>query len=207
MRLALQEFHCMTTTKDGLKALYSATSGASWNSKTNWLSGDPCSSSWFGINCNSAGVVTNVDLDNNGLNGALPTEIGLLTSVRYALDLYHNNIYGFLPTQIGRLTALTSVDVQDNVLSGSVPTEIGLLHNSITNWVHLQKNPKLSGTLPTELGRLTKLSYFFLTSSKLSEHPRHVARRADLSPLSGAGRQFHLGQPSIRGWPADGAVQ
>ena len=92
----------MTTA--GLTALYESLGGAAWTDNTNWLSGSPCSGfgNWYGVTC-SGNTVSGVDLDGNNLNGRLPTQIGFLTSVKYALDLYGNNIYGFIPTEIGLL--------------------------------------------------------------------------------------------------------
>ena len=39
--------------KTALTDLYAATGGASWTTKTNWGTGDPCTNSWYGITCNT----------------------------------------------------------------------------------------------------------------------------------------------------------
>ena len=36
-----------------LTDLYTATNGSGWTNKTNWLTGDPCLKSWFGVTCNA----------------------------------------------------------------------------------------------------------------------------------------------------------
>ena len=153
-------------TTESLIALYTAMGGASWTVRTNWLTGDPCSG-WHGIMC-SGGAVIGLDLHSNNLQGAVPTEVGRLTSVRYSLDLYGNYINGHLPTEVGLLTNLGAVDVHRNALSGTVPTEVGQLHAKLATFLYLHENPKVSGTLPTQLARLTRLPSLFLSSSKLS---------------------------------------
>lgn len=46
-----------TAQKTALTNLYSATAGANWSTKTNWLIGDPCTSAWFGVTCDVTGSV------------------------------------------------------------------------------------------------------------------------------------------------------
>ena len=152
--------------REGLIALYDATGGNLWTNKANWRSSSSVCN-WYGITCDGSGAVSTVVLNGNNMAGSLPTEVGLLTEVRYALDLYSNTIGGYLPTQIGQLTQLNSLDVQGNILSGTMPTEAGQ-STSLSTFLHVQGNPKLSGTLPTEFAALTKLKAFHWTQSKLS---------------------------------------
>ena len=142
----------------GLTALYKALGGASWITNTNWLSNaDPCdpSASWHGLVCVGAGP-KGIDLDGNGLRGTLPTQLGLLTELRYALDLYNNQIHGHLPTQLAHLTYLWSFDLHRNELSGTLPTELGNL-SGLRSFLYAHENPALSGTLPSQIGRLVQL--------------------------------------------------
>jgi len=34
-----------------LVAFYNATLGENWSNSSNWLNGDPCTNSWYGITC------------------------------------------------------------------------------------------------------------------------------------------------------------
>ena len=60
-----------------MAALYEAAHGASWSSNGGWLSGDPCG--WQNVYCDGD-VATHVLLNDNGLRGTLPTELGLLAA-------------------------------------------------------------------------------------------------------------------------------
>ena len=93
---------------DALEALYVSTSGDYWKSNRNWMSGDPCSDSWEGVTC-SGSTVSSISLQDNGLVGTLPVELGLLSTVTAGLDLSGNDgITGALPSELGTLTGLTT---------------------------------------------------------------------------------------------------
>uniref|UniRef100_A0A0E0DGM5 Protein kinase domain-containing protein n=1 Tax=Oryza meridionalis TaxID=40149 RepID=A0A0E0DGM5_9ORYZ len=102
-----------------------------WNSKDE----NPCG--WTGVGCSpfDSRVVT-LDLRANRLDGAIPPEIGNLTSLT-ELQLSNNSLTGTIPGsndssmvstnrdgQIGlcRLTQLTDMDLSYNYLAGDVPT-------------------------------------------------------------------------------------
>ena len=148
----------------GLTALYNALDGGSWTTKTNWLTGSFCS--WHGVVCDGT-ALSRLTLSSNGLWGTLPTEVGLLSELRYQLDLYDNTIRGHIPTELAALTTLWSIDLQRNELSGSLPTEVGGLAR-LSTMLHVHYNPSLSGTLPTELGLLTGLRSIFVTGDRMS---------------------------------------
>ena len=67
-------------------ALYRATGGAQWINKENWL--DPLADckTWYGVGCNN-GQVTQLFLNDNGLAGTLPSELGVLVGMTTHLDL------------------------------------------------------------------------------------------------------------------------
>ena len=91
-----------------LVALYYATFGASWSDNSGWLS-SPLSD-WYGVVLNKEGHVLEVDLHENGLSGALPSQLGDLKSLK-ALYLSYNNLHGELPEALFSLTALESIDL------------------------------------------------------------------------------------------------
>ena len=91
-----------------LSCLYVSTGGPEWTRNANWMSGDPCTASWHGVNCSTIGSdVTGIILQDNGLAGSFPSEIGLLTALVDEFDFSSNDISGSVPTEFGLLTALT----------------------------------------------------------------------------------------------------
>ena len=128
-------------TKLALRKLYEATGGSTWTYNANWLSGDPCGSSENGntpwqvannlpIGCTD-GFPSTIYLNDNRLQGTLPTEIGLLRSPIGSLNinLRNNRISGTIPTELGNLQAfdVLSLRLDLNRLSGAIPSQLGLL--------------------------------------------------------------------------------
>jgi hypothetical protein len=92
-----------------LSALYVSTRGPQWKNNLNWQSADVSACEWHGVTCDAAqATVTHLELQDNNLNGTLPSEIGLLTGINSVFKLYSNSLRGTLPTEIGCLTAMTT---------------------------------------------------------------------------------------------------
>ena len=126
----------VATDKAALVALYNATAGANWRTRTNWTSAEPLSA-WSGITTNSDGRVTRLVLNNNGLDGTLPTALGDLTALEY-LDLQDNALSGALPAELADLTNLTSLLLtQSRALTGPLPA--GLRELSDLETVNIEK--------------------------------------------------------------------
>ena len=83
---------------DVLRELYEAAGGEGWTNAEGWL-GDGPLGDWYGVDVDSAGLVSGVDLQGNGLSGGLPESVG-------------------------RLAGLTTLRVGDNALSGRLPTSL-----------------------------------------------------------------------------------
>lgn len=121
-----------------LISIYNSTNGALWTNKTGWnpsgsVGDSPCSC--YGVTCMN-NRVTELNLQNNGLRGTLPADIGNLSAL-VLLNLKGNdpaswqgsyiNIGGTIPIQIGNLTNLEYLDLGGNKFSGSIPSSIGNL--------------------------------------------------------------------------------
>jgi hypothetical protein len=63
-----------------LATLFYSTNGDSWSNNTLWLdSGEECNG--WGVSCTNTGAVSQLALYSNNLEGTVPPEIGLLTSL------------------------------------------------------------------------------------------------------------------------------
>ena len=163
---------CANRDRGVLAMLYRSMDGSNWRRDRNWLS-DEALGSWYGIQTDTRGCVTHVDLSDNDLKGAIPADVGMLLSLR-VLDLsWNNDISGVIPAELGNLVNLETLDLDDQTgqrdrsqgLSGTIPAELGGLANLRTlnlSW-HL-----LDGGIPTELGNLSNLEELELRGNSLS---------------------------------------
>ena len=110
------------------------------------------------------GYGTSLNVANDGLNGVLPTELGLLTDLTY-LSASSNSLSGSIPTQLGQFSKLTGINLNSNDFSGALPTQVGQLTQ--LTYLHLRDND-LSGVVPTQLGLLTFLAALSLERNSLS---------------------------------------
>ena len=160
-----------------LVALYNATDGANWTNNTNWLSNEALSE-WFGVSTDVNGRVTRLYLHLNGLNGAIPVELGGLASLQ-ELFLFRNGLSGEIPEELGNLTSLTRLHLSQNELSGKIPAEL----TDQPQGLFLHEN-ELSGEIPVELGGLTSLKWLFLFRNGLSgEIPEELGNLTSLKWL------------------------
>ena len=162
--------------RDALVTLYRATNGVDWKGQRNWLSNHPLST-WDGVHVDADGRIIRLWLPSTELQGAIPTELGCLTSLK-ELELQDNQLSGSIPAELGRLTSLTKLDLHNNRLSGSIPAELGHLTNLAE--LNLSKN-QLSGPIPSELGCLISLKVLWLYDNQLSGSiPPELSRLARL---------------------------
>ena len=146
-----------------LAALYNATDGANWWSRTNWLSDRPIRE-WRNVVNDANGRVTGLWLDYKGLTGPIPVELGSLFNLE-RLDLGSNQLTGTIPPELGRLSNLERLYLDDNLLTGTIPPELGSLSN--LERLYLDDN-LLTGAIPPELGRLSGLEWLDLRSNQLT---------------------------------------
>ena len=141
---------------------YSTTlAGETWMLQDAWTTKEPVcgpSSSWLGIDCDSTGAVTGLNLTTNSMNGTLPSELRGLTALskytclcnmntsyildlalidivvysKASIDLFNNELDGELPPIFGALTALHTFKIGSNFFSGTVPDSIQDLKSLVT---------------------------------------------------------------------------
>ena len=124
---------------------------------------------WEGVEMEN-GRVVQLDLEQFGLTGAVPAEIGQLTSLE-VLDLGGNQLTS-VPAEIGQLTLLRELHLSGNQLT-SLPAEIG--HLTSLEELYLQRNQLTS--VPAEIGQLTSLRELWLAGNPLTSVPAAIRER------------------------------
>ena len=166
--------------RDALVALYDATGGPDWAERDNWLT-DAELGEWYGVETDSAGRVTALRLQDNGLEGRIPAELGHLSALR-DLILWNNSLRGPIPPELGNLLNLNSLVVANTDLSGTIPPELGSLAELS---VLVLAYSELSGPIPAELGNLANLTSLTLDDNALQGAiPPELGNLAALETLS-----------------------
>jgi len=129
---------------------------------------------WEGVTMEN-GRVVGLDLFDICLDGAVPAEIGLLTSLR-VLHLGDNELTS-LPAEIGQLTSLTELSVGSQLTS--VPAEIWQL----TSLTHLNLGGNQLTSVPAEIGHLTSLTWLALDANQLTSLPSEIGQLTSLTEL------------------------
>jgi hypothetical protein len=181
----VQSFDCTTVTNvpqtecEALVALYESTDGSSWDNNAYWLKTTNISI-WYGVVLDS-GHVSMLFLQENHLNGTIPSNLGNLTHLTH-LFLYNNQLNGNIPPELGNLTNLKKLRIQSNQLSGAIPPELDNLTNLTV--LHLGNN-QLSGTIPARFGNLRNLTELDLGSNQLNGNiPPELQNLTNLKELS-----------------------
>jgi leucine-rich repeat protein SHOC2 len=131
---------------------------------------------WEGVTIEN-GRVVKLKLEKFDLTGAVPAEIGQLTSLT-RLDLLGNQLTS-VPAEIGQLASLRKLSLGGNQLT-SVPAEIGQLTS--LKCLDLHENQLTS--VPAEIGQLTSLKLLFLFGNQLTSVPAEIGQLTSLKELS-----------------------
>ena len=165
--------------RDILVAFHDATGGSNWTNNENWIT-DAALDAWHGVHVDSEGRVTTLRLQNNGLAGALPGELGNLSELRELL-LWNNHLSGPIPAELADLRNLRTLRLWNNNLAGPIPPEMGLLRE--LRILGLGNN-RLTGSIPTELGDLANLTDLALDDNALEGPiPPELGNLSDLKSL------------------------
>jgi len=132
-----------------LATLYHSTNGPTkWGDRELWITeADECE--WVDVICEDTnevdeGVVTNVVIAENGLEGEVPPEMGMLTNL-VQLSMWGNDLGPTIPTELALLTRLESLELDLNNFIGRIPSEMGQL--SELSVAHFSSN-ELEGAIP-----------------------------------------------------------
>ena len=76
---------------------------------------------WAGLTTGGApSRVTRVELDDEGLTGSSPVQLGSLSGLTH-LDLSDNSLTGGIPVELGLLQNLVELRLSGNSLTGCIP--------------------------------------------------------------------------------------
>ncbi|XP_024317065.1 receptor-like protein kinase isoform X1 [Brachypodium distachyon] len=122
---------------------------------------------WDGVDCDAAGHVTHLSLQNSGLNGTLDAFYSTAFWHLAELDLSENNLFGTIPTNISLLLSLTSLCLSNNNFVGAIPCELYGLPR--IDWLDLSNN-QLTNPDPTKCSHMSimHLSSLILRGNKLN---------------------------------------
>ncbi|XP_019419968.1 PREDICTED: receptor protein kinase-like protein ZAR1 [Lupinus angustifolius] len=184
-----------------------------------WSQTDPTPCNWNGVVC-FQNRVTQLALPNNSLTGYLPSELGLLTSLKrlslphnnfsnsipinlfnatnlVVLDLSHNSLSGFIPSEIHSLRLLRHVDISSNSLTGSLPESLSELIG-LVGTLNLSFN-HFSGGVPASLGKLPVAVSIDLRYNNLTGKIPQVGSLLNQGPTA------FSGNPGLCGFPLQNA--
>ncbi len=107
---------------------------------------------WVGV-FHDGSRVTELRLHNQSLTGAIPEQLGGLSSLTH-LDLHDNQLTGGIPGELGSLSSLVTLNLSDNDLTGGIPGELG----DLASLTHLfLNNNQLTGMIPAQFADETEL--------------------------------------------------
>ncbi|MCY3600024.1 MAG: Ig-like domain-containing protein [Gemmatimonadetes bacterium] len=173
------EFLACNEERSDLMKLYEAMGGENWTESGNWGTDAPLGN-WSGIAVDSAGRVTTINLNRNGLSGEIPPEIQYFPYLR-VLRLDYNRLEGEIPPEIGLLTELRRMDIDGNNFNGSIPPEFGKLVNLEVLWMG---GNQMSGPIPPEFGNLESLRILHLYEARFEGSiPEEFGRLTELEIL------------------------
>ena len=137
--------------------IYNSLGGSGWENDTNWGSDRPFDT-WYGIQADAEGNITQLSLPENGLSGSIPPEIGTLVHLEQ-LNLSDNAVTGLLPAEIENLQNLERLNMANTQLEGPLPAELGSLRSlEVLDFSLPELHPsRIGGPIPPEMGNLVNL--------------------------------------------------
>ena len=168
-----------------LMAIFNALDGPNWESHEYWGTEAPVTW-WPNILCDENGHVVSLNLNDPGIKGSLPPEIGNLP---YLTDLNMGGPYvdchftGSLPEEIGNLTNLKRLQMDNCPFEGRLPESLGNLSN--LEWLYIARCEKLApGPIPCWIGNLTKLKLILIYGHNFTgQLPESIGNLTNLENL------------------------
>jgi len=147
---------------------------------------------WGGLSCYGANTpnafkVNVVEFENNDLRGTLPTEMEVLSKMRF-FALERGGLSGPIPSSYGNLKSLLLMDFDFNQLDGTLPRQLWQL----TNLRQLDLNDNnFDGELSGDIGKLKQLRFFQIDNNQLEGAiPRALGDIPNFSLIGLSGNNF-----------------
>nr|XP_017215485.1 PREDICTED: receptor-like protein 12 [Daucus carota subsp. sativus] len=132
--------------------------------------------------------ITYLDLQDNKLNGSLPTLMCNSSSLQI-LNLSHNNLSGVLPSCPTNLTRLKVLDLRMNKIQGYIPATLSNFRNLET--INLNGNG-LQGSIPSSFAEFHSLAVLDLGSNQINDtFPRCLEALPNLQVLVLKSNKFY----------------
>ena len=138
--------------------------GGNWANFTNWSNDIPIRE-WEGVTTDDQGRIIKISLNNKGLTGPIPPELGSLTHLEW-LHFNSNRLTGPIPPELGNPPNLEALFFPGNQLSGPIPPELARL--SKLKYLLLNGNGGMSGPVPAWLGNLANLEQLQLARNQFT---------------------------------------
>ena len=201
-----------TTDTQVLTTLYNVMGGRSWKNDANWLSPGTSVCTWYGVTCTN-GLVSAINLRNNGLSGTLPSELFSLPEIRsldFELNMISLDFQGIssasnlevlnlaganLPASaLANLQEMTSLkklsvfSIDSNDLGGTIPSAVF----SLTSLQELGLGQNgFTGKLDTSIGKLSLLQLLSIDGNDLTgQFPTEIGNLVNLQDLSAGENRF-----------------
>ncbi|KAL3909817.1 MAG: hypothetical protein SGARI_002409, partial [Bacillariaceae sp.] len=102
-------------------SMYFQNGGSSWATSEGWLTSAPLCE-WDHINCDSRGVLQEVDFSEQNLSGDIAIEMAMMGDDLQSIIMSRNSLSGPIPGDIfAELPVLGLLYLDNNILTGSVP--------------------------------------------------------------------------------------
>jgi hypothetical protein len=116
-----------STLRWALASIYFQMGGPQWTSSEGWL--EPISvCDWEHLDCDTRGILQQVDFDEQNLVGTIPVEIALLGNNIQSISMKRNGLTGRIPADVfASLPRLGMLYLDHNGLTGTVPANLDTL--------------------------------------------------------------------------------
>lgn len=166
-----------------MAVVYYSMNGEDWSNGLSFLSPSTDICTWLyqvvsilgevsfeGIVCDNSGFPLALMLPDLNITGTIPSELGLLTSLK-VVDFGRNNITGSIPTELCDIASLEVFSSIYNLIEGSIPDCIG----NLKNLTHLfLSGNSLDGSIPSSVGSLSMLTDLYVDENMLTGNPLSI---------------------------------